>query len=63
METAFLKPVSGRLVRDPQARDRQSPHLPETGAERPLDAYWRRRLADGDVVKAVPAAPARKNKE
>ncbi|MGP0906907.1 DUF2635 domain-containing protein [Serratia sp. CY76391] len=44
----FVKPVPGRLVRDPV----KGTLLPENGAEVPDDAYfWRNRLRDGDVVK------------
>lgn len=50
----FVKPVPGRLVRDPV----KGTLLPENGAEVPDDAYfWRNRLRDGDVEK-VEQAPA-----
>lgn len=44
----FVKPVPGRLVRDPV----KGTLLPENGAEVPDDAYfWLNRLRDGDVEK------------
>lgn len=50
----FVKPVPGRLVRDPV----KGTLLPENGAEVPDDSYfWRNRLRDGDVEK-VEQAPA-----
>ena len=46
----FVKPVPGRLVRDPV----KGTLLPENGAEVPDDAYfWRNRLRDGDVEKVA----------
>lgn len=53
-ETLVVKPAPGRRVRDPRTKQ----PLPETGAEVPDSVYWRRRLADGDVVRIAPAAPA-----
>jgi hypothetical protein len=52
----FIKPVPGRLVRDPQSRQR----IPEAGIEvSDTDTFWARRVADGDVVvvKPPPLAP------
>ncbi|WP_337049767.1 DUF2635 domain-containing protein [Serratia fonticola] len=44
----FVKPVPGRLVRDPV----KGTLLPDNGAEVPDDSYfWRNRLKDGDVKK------------
>lgn len=40
-----LKPAAGRAVRDPA----KGTLLPAEGAEVELDAFWRRRLRDGDV--------------
>lgn len=40
-----LKPVAGRAVRDPA----KGALLPEEGMDIELDAFWRRRLRDGDV--------------
>lgn len=49
-------PAVGRSVPDPEAGDL----LPVEGREVPDNAWWRRRLADGDVTtkstKAVAAA-------
>ena len=51
-------PAAGRAVPDPEAGDL----LPAAGREVPDNAWWRRRLADGDVTtkaattKAVKAA-------
>lgn len=50
----FVKPAPGLLVGDPEARPPMPRHLPATGAEVPDTEYWRRRLADGDVVAAKP---------
>jgi hypothetical protein len=49
----FVKPSHPALkVADPEARPPLPRHLPATGAEVPDTEYWRRRLADGDVVPA-----------
>ena len=48
-----VKPKQGLLVRDP---DTKQP-LPPEGAEVQDTQHWRRRLADGDVVR-VGAEPA-----
>jgi hypothetical protein len=42
-----VKPAPGRAVRDPQQKYRL---LPEQGGEVPDNAFWQRRLRDGDVV-------------
>ncbi len=39
-------PVAGRAVPDPEAGDL----LPAAGREVPDNAWWRRRLADGDIT-------------
>ncbi len=44
--TKRLKPARELKVANPNGG-----HLPEEGAEVPWDSYWRRRLADGDVVE------------
>jgi hypothetical protein len=50
----FSKPVPGRLVRDPQSRQR----IPEAGIEvSDTDTFWARRVADGDVVVVVVKPP------
>jgi hypothetical protein len=48
MGTFILKPAEGLLVRDPETGAR----LCTDGEEKPDTAYWRRRLRDGDVVRA-----------
>lgn len=54
METLFIKPARpGLLVRDPISRE----PLPDTGAEKPRDTHWLRRLREGDVVECDPPAP------
>ncbi|AZC16679.1 MULTISPECIES: DUF2635 domain-containing protein [Pseudomonas] len=46
-------PAAGRAVPDPEAGDL----LPVTGREVTDNAWWRRRLADGDItINAVQAA-------
>jgi hypothetical protein len=50
----FVKPAEGRKVRHPITKQ----HLDAEGAEVPESTYWLRRLAEGDVVPAAPAAPA-----
>lgn len=48
--TVRLKPANPDLiVRDPVTAQR----LAKTGEAKPLNAYWRRRLRDGDVVKVA----------
>ena len=47
-----LKPADGRAVRDPA----KGKLLPEDGAEVTLNAFWRRRLRDGDVVEVTGTA-------
>jgi len=50
--SALLKPAHADVVvRDPITRE----PLPSDGACKPLDTYWCRRLADGDVVDAAAA--------
>lgn len=44
-----LKPADGRAVRDPA----KGKLLPADGAEVTLNAFWRRRLRDGDVVEVT----------
>ncbi|MBW4791021.1 DUF2635 domain-containing protein [Pseudomonas tolaasii] len=41
-----VRPVAGRAVPDPEAGDL----LPVEGREVPDNAWWRRRLADGDIT-------------
>ena len=46
MKTATLKTAPERFVRDPVTRLPLDP----AGEEKPLDDFWRRRLADRDVI-------------
>lgn len=46
-------PVAGRAVPDPEAGDL----LPEAGREVSDNAWWRRRLADGDITSTKVGAP------
>lgn len=48
----FVKPVSGRIVRDPV----KGTFLPESGEQVPDNIFWGRRLKDGDVKKFDPNA-------
>lgn len=52
-----LKPARPDLIiRDPVTRQ----PLAAAGEEKTLDAFWRRRIKDGDVVEvAAPTKPAR----
>lgn len=54
----FLKPAPGRAADDPARGDT----LPPEGREVELTQYWQRRINDGDVIEASPAAP-QKDKE
>ena len=58
----FVKPAHpDLLVANPEALAPMPRHLPAEGAEVVESEYWRRRIADGDVMLAVPeAAPAAK---
>ncbi|KGU84829.1 DUF2635 domain-containing protein [Pseudomonas mediterranea] len=49
-------PASGRSVPDPEASDL----LPAEGREVPDNAWWRRRLADGDVTLKAEKAQSTK---
>jgi len=52
----FVKPAHpDLLVANPEAIAPMPRHLPAEGAEVPDTEYWRRRIADGDVI-LVPAA-------
>lgn len=46
----FVKPADGLRVLDP----RHKQPLPADGREVPDNAYWTRRLRDGDVIAAEP---------
>jgi Protein of unknown function (DUF2635) len=47
----YLKPAAGRDCPDPA---KGGALLPVEGDTVPLNAYWQRRLDDGDVTKAEP---------
>lgn len=47
-----IKPVEGRVVRDPRTMQ----ILPEEGRDVPDTSFWHRRIRDGDVT--VEDAPA-----
>lgn len=51
MTRIFLKPVAGRACPDPA---KGGALLPVEGDTVPLNAYWQRRLNDGDAEKAEP---------
>lgn len=54
-----VKPASAEVkVRDPATRR----HLPPEGAEVADTAFWRRRLADGDVMRTVTVQPPAKRR-
>lgn len=58
----FVKPAQpDLLVANPEARPPMPRHLPPEGAEVPDTEYWRRRLADGDVVHAKPPRAGKEN--
>jgi hypothetical protein len=50
-----LKPVEGRLVRDPKTQAK----LSADGERKPRNSYWIRRLRAGDVVKYEPEPVAK----
>lgn len=54
----FVKPVTGRLVPDPE----RGGDLPPRGACVPANQYWLRRLKDGDVTETAPDAGKPKGK-
>ena len=54
-KTLYLKPVEGRVVRDPQGGE----PLPASGKAVPDTSYWRRRLKDGDAEKTTAQAIAK----
>lgn len=51
METKFLKPAEGMLVRLEDC----TRHLFKEGEEVMMSTYWRRRLRDGDVTEVKPS--------
>ena len=60
MKTQWLKPAQDLLVR---FEDPALGHIPAEGAELPMTKYYRRRVADGDLVKGRPPAPPKPPKE
>jgi hypothetical protein len=54
MQNIFVKPrlIDGApaVIPDPQG----GPVLPADGAYKPRNAFWLRRLRDGDVIEATP---------
>lgn len=52
MTTVHLWPAPGRACPMPE---KGGELLPDKGAPVPLNAYWQRRLNDGDAVKTDPA--------
>lgn len=50
MQKIFVKPAPGLKVRLPE---NPRAFLPDDGAEVERDAFWLRRLRDGDVVEAL----------
>ena len=59
----FVKPTTpDLLVANPEARPPMPRHLPAEGAEVPDSQYWRRRIADGDVVLAPAPEPQTKRR-
>lgn len=53
-EKMFLVPVEGRRVKDPITMKL----LDAAGEEKPVNAYWMRRLKDGDVREGQKPQPA-----
>ena len=45
----MVQPAPGLFVRDP--RPGKPKFLPESGDVVPNDTYWRKRIADGDVLE------------
>ena len=52
MQQAILKASDGLTIRDPETLR----PLSEAGEIKPLNAYWLRRLAEGDVIEIESAA-------
>lgn len=50
MDTLYLVPKTGFVIRDPD----NGTALPPEGAEKPRTSYWLRRLQDGDVTLGQP---------
>ena len=57
----FVKPATpDLLVANPEAISPMPRHLPPEGAEVPDTQYWRRRIADGDVILQAQEEPTTK---
>lgn len=54
-----VTPAEGRAVRMPE---RGHALMPAEGMEVPLNVYWSRRIAEGDVLKTQPATTKGKTK-
>ena len=59
MDTRFLKPAPGMKVRLEDA----SRYVAEEGEDLPHTSYYRRRVRDGDLVKATPPKAPKARKE
>lgn len=46
MQSMYIKPKAGLIIRDPDTYE----ILPPAGAEKPQSSYWLRHLQSGDVV-------------
>lgn len=55
MTAIYVKPVEGRLVRDPLTQQ----VLPAHGQRVVSSTFWQRRIVKGDVVEVAEPAPAR----
>lgn len=56
----YVKPADGLKVRRPE---KNHEHLPPEGDYVPKNAYWMRRLNDGDVITAAAPDAAKKPKK
>jgi hypothetical protein len=59
----YIIPRPGLIIPDPDARPPLPRWLPAEGAEVPDTQYWRRAIADGDVVLGEPPARQPSKKE
>lgn len=55
MPSTYLVPAPGRTVRDPKSLEA----LPAEGRAVEVTPFWKRRLAEGDVVEGKPARAAK----
>ncbi|EYU13609.1 DUF2635 domain-containing protein [Photorhabdus aegyptia] len=56
MTELHIKPTPGLVVRDPETYQ----PLAEKGGKKPRNAYWLRRLKDGDVIEISATVPTKK---